>query len=276
VLVERPSWAPEDVDLDRPSVARVYDYYLGGTHNVAADRAFADAVLAGTPEVRTAAIGNRAFLHRAVRYLSDRGIRQFIDLGSGIPTAGNVHEILGETAQRGGAGSKVVYVDLDPVAVGHSRAILDGVPDAAVVAGDLRRPAEVLANPALRRVVDFREPVAVMLVAVLHFVSPDEHPEDIVAGYAAAAVPGSYIVISHAGMATGRALTEDEIKSYEAYRRSPTPVVLRGRDEVEALFGDLTIVEPGVVPAPLWRPDGPAEPIAEASMLVSAGIGRKD
>jgi hypothetical protein len=261
------------VDLDRPSIARVYDYYLGGTHNFAADRTFADAVLAATPEVRTAALGNRAFLHRAVRYLSDRGIRQFIDLGSGIPTAGTVHEILGETAPAGG---KVVYVDLDPVAVAHSRAILDGVADAGVVAGDLRKPAEVLANPALRRVVDFREPVAVLLVSVLHFVTPDEHPEDIVAGYAAAAVPGSYIVISHAGLATGRPLTAEEVTSYEAYKRSPTPVVLRGRDEVEALFGDLTLVEPGVVPAPLWRPDGPTDHIPEASMLVSAGIGRKD
>jgi hypothetical protein len=279
VLVERPSWAPEDVDLDRPSIARVYDYYLGGTHNVAADRAFADAILRATPEVRTAALGNRAFLYRAVRYLAGRGVRQFIDLGSGIPTAGTVHEILAEAApagSAGGTGGKVVYVDLDPVAVAHSRAILDGVPDAAVVAGDLRKPAEVLANPALRRVVDFREPVAIMLVSVLHFVTAEEHPEDIVAGYAAAAVPGSYVVISHAGLATGRALTADEVTSYEAYRRSPTPVVLRGRDEVEALFGDLTLVEPGVVPAPLWRPDGPTDHVPEASMLVSAGIGRKD
>jgi hypothetical protein len=272
VLVERPGWAPEDVDLDRPSIARVYDYYLGGSHNFAADRAFADAVLAATPEVRTIALGNRAFLRRAVRYLSGQGVRQFIDLGSGIPTAGNVHEVLRDRAP----GSKVVYVDLDPVAVAHSRAILDGVPDAAVVAGDLRRPAEVLANPALRGVVDFREPVAIMLVAVLHFVTPEEHPEDIVAGYAAAAVPGSYTVISHAGPVTGRALSDDEKKSYEAYRRSPTPVVLRSAPEVEALFGDLTIVEPGVVPAPQWRPDGPTDDIAEASMLLSAGIGRKD
>ena len=269
--MERPRWAPEDVDLDRPSIARVYDYYLGGTHNFAADRAFADAVLTVTPEVRTAAIGNRAFLHRAVRYLSERGIRQFIDLGSGIPTAGNVHEILDQTTRQ-----RVVYVDLDPVAVAHSRAILDGVPDAAVVAGDLRKPAEVLANPALRRVIDFREPVAIMLVAVLHFVTPEEQPEDIVAGYAAAAVPGSSVVISHAGKVTGRALTEDEITTYEAYRRSPIPVVLRDTDEVKALFGDLTLVEPGVVPAPLWRPDGPTDHIPEASMLVSAGIGRKD
>jgi hypothetical protein len=272
LLVERPSWAPEDVDLDRPSIARVYDYYLGGTHNFAADRTFAEAILTTTPEARPAAIGNRAFLSRAVRYLSERGIRQFIDLGSGIPTAGSVHEVLSKTA----TGNKVVYVDLDPVAVAHSRAILDGVPDAAVVAGDLRKPAEVLANPALRGVVDFREPVAIMLVAVLHFVTSEEHPEDIVAGYAAASVPGSYVAISHAGPVTGRALTDDETKSYEAYRNSPTPVVLRSASEVEALFGDLTIVEPGVVPAPRWRPDGPTDDTPEASMLVSAGIGRKD
>jgi hypothetical protein len=271
-VVERPSWAPEDVDLDRPSIARVYDYFLGGTHNFAADRAFADAVLESTPEVRAAAQGNRAYLRRAVRYLSGQGIRQFIDLGSGIPTAGNVHEIVQVTAP----GSRVVYVDHDPVAVAHSRAILNGVPDAAVVAGDLRKPAEVLASSALRAVVDFREPVAVMLVAVLHFMAPEEHPEDIVAGYAAASVPGSYIAISHAGPVSGRPLTELEQQAYEAYRRSATPVILRSSQEVETLLGDLTIVEPGVVPAPLWRPDGPVEDIPEGAMLVSAGIGRKD
>jgi len=272
VLVERPSWAPEDVDLDRPSIARVYDYYLGGTHNFAADRAFAQAVLESMPDLRAAVHGNRAFLRRAVRYLSGQGVRQFIDLGSGIPTAGNVHEIVQVTAP----GSRVVYVDNDPVAVAHSRAILDGVPNAAVVAADLRRPAEVLASPALRAVVDFREPVAVMMVAVLHFVTPEEHPEDVVAGYAAAAVPGSYIAISHAGPASGRPLTDEERGAYEAYRRSPTPVVLRDSRDVEELLGDLTIVEPGVVPAPLWRPDGPTDDLPGASMLVSAGIGRKD
>jgi hypothetical protein len=270
--VERPSWAPEDVDLDRPSVARVYDYYLGGSHNFAADRAFAEQILQSTPAVRLAAQDNRDFLRRAVQYLVAQGVRQFIDLGSGIPTAGNVHQIVQAVAP----GSKVVYVDLDPVAVAHSRALLNDVPDAAVISGDLRKPAEVLSNPALRAVIDFREPVAIMLVAVLHFVTDEEHPAEIVAGYAAATVPGSYLAISHAGHNSERELTAAERASLETYRKSPMPVILRSSTQVRALFGDLTIVEPGVVPAPLWRPDGPTDDVPEESMLVSAAIGRKD
>ena len=265
--MQRPGWAPEDVDLDRPSVARVYDYYLGGTHNLPADRAFADQVLAAMPHARTAALENRAFLRRAVEYLLARGVRQFVDLGSGIPTAGNVHEITR------GHGAKVVYVDLDPVAVAHSRAILTGVEGTAVVAGDLRKPADVLATSALRSTIDFREPVAIMLVSVLHFVTDEERPIDIVAGYAAAMVPGSYIVISHAGP-TRRDLTDGEQEALEVYRRSPTPLALRSADQVEELLGDLTIVEPGVVSAARWRPssdDGGVE-----SRVFSAAVGRKD
>src|SRR5258706_346411 len=172
-MLSTPACA-ENLDFDRPSVARVYDYSLGGSHNFAADRAFAEQVLESMPHARTAAYENRAFLRRAVTYLGKQGIRQFIDLGSGIPTAGNVHELAP-------AGSKVVYVDLDPVAVAHSRAILEGVANTAVINGDLRKPADVLAHPMLRAVIDFREPIAFMLVAVLHFVTDEERPVEIVA-----------------------------------------------------------------------------------------------
>jgi hypothetical protein len=272
--VERPSWAPEDVDLERPSVARVYDYYLGGSHNFAADRVFAEQVLQLVPQARTGAQENRAFLRRAVRYLCQHGVRQFIDLGSGIPTVGNVHEI----AQKFDPGAKVVYVDIDPVAVAHSRAILADQPQAIVVAGDLRKPADVLANAALRQLVDFREPVAFMLVAVLHFVPDSEHPMDIVAGYAAAGVPGSYVVISHGGRITGRPMTPSEEAVVKLYERSPSPLTLRSAEEVTDLFGDLTIVEPGVVPTVLWQPDPDfaGTPPGEELTTDSAGIGRKD
>jgi hypothetical protein len=252
----------------------VYDYYLGGSHNFAADRAFGEQVLRLAPEARTGAQENRAFLRRAVRYLCERGIRQFIDLGSGIPTVGNVHEI----AQQHDPSAKVVYVDIDPVAVAHSRAILADRPGTAVVAGDLRKPADVLANAALRQLIDFREPIAFMLVAVLHFVPDEEHPEDIVAGYAAPGVPGSHVVISHGGRIVGRPMTPSEEAVLAMYKRSPSPLTLRSPDEVTTLFGDLTIVEPGVVPPIRWRPDPgiTGAPPGEPATPDCAGVGRKD
>src|SRR5689334_7014330 len=156
--MDRPSWAPEDVDLDRPSVARVYDYLLGASHNFAVDREFARRVLAAMPDVTRVAHENRAFLRRAVRYLCDAGVRQFIDLGSGIPTVGNVHDV----AQAVDPAATVVYVDLDPVAYAHSRAILADNPHATVIRGDLRRPAELLADEEVRARLDFDRPVGVL------------------------------------------------------------------------------------------------------------------
>ncbi|NJC70893.1 hypothetical protein HC031_14380 [Planosporangium thailandense] len=255
--MERPTWAPDDVNAQRPSVARVYDYYLGGSHNFAVDREFAEEVMRAAPDARMAAQQNRAFLRRAVRYLCDLGIRQFIDLGSGIPTVGNVHEV----AQAVDPTAKVVYVDLDPVAYAHSRAILVRNPHATVVRADLRRPAEVLGDPLLRSHIDFDRPVGLLMVAVLHFVPDEEHPADIVAGYAAALAPGSHVVVSHA--ATDE-LDEGKDRALNLYRRSSTSVVLRTAEEVAALFGPLTLVEPGVVSLSRWRPDtsdeaGPAE-----------------
>jgi SAM-dependent methyltransferase len=269
--VDRPSWAPADVDLDRPSVARVYDYYLGGSHNFAADRAFGEQVMRAMPSVTALARSNRAFLRRAVRELAGQGVRQFLDLGSGIPTVGNVHEVL---ADAGFGDSRVVYVDHDPVAVAHSRAILAGVPGTAVVAGDLRFPAEVLAQPQVQGLLDLTRPVAFLLVAVLHFVADEQRPADIVAGYAAAGVPGSHVVLSHAGI--DRPLTPAEEDAYEMYRKSPTPVFLRTRDQVEKLLGGLTVLEPGVVATHQWRPDGDEHPPADGDAIGSAVVARKD
>jgi hypothetical protein len=249
--VDRPTWAPEDVDVERPSVARVYDYYLGGSHNFAVDRAFAQQVQRAMPDITTIAQENRAFLRRAVRHLCGLGIRQFIDLGSGIPTVGNVHEV----AQSVDPTAKVVYVDIDPVAYAHSRAILAGNPHATVVRGDLRQPAEVLADPQVRGHIDFDQPVGVLLVAVLHFVPDEQRPADIVAGYAGAIAPGSHVVLSHLS-------TEGMEQSAEAlslYRRSSTPVITRSAAEVGALLGGLGLVEPGIVGPALWRPESSDE-----------------
>ena len=160
------------LDIERPSAARMYDYYLGGSHNFAVDRAAADAVLAVIPDVPVGAQANRAFLRRAVRYLVEAGVTQFIDIGSGIPTLGNVHEI----AQQADPRTRVVYVDTDPVAVAHSRLILGGNERATVIHEDLRRPGEILEHPDVRQLIDFDQPVALMLVAVLHFVSDAAEP----------------------------------------------------------------------------------------------------
>jgi hypothetical protein len=254
------------VDLDRPSVARVYDYYLGGSHNFAADRAFGEQVLKIMPAVAPLARSNRAFLRRAVTTLAEQGVRQFLDLGSGIPTVGNVHELV--------PGGKVVYVDHDPVAVAHSRAILADVPGTAVVAADLRDPAGVLATPQVQGLLDFSQPIAFLLVAVLHFVPDDEQPADIVRGYAEAGVPGSHVVLSHAGL--DRPLTPAEDAAWELYRNSPTPLILRNRDEVAKLLGDLTLLEPGVVATHDWRPDAGTETIPDGEALGCAAVARKD
>ncbi|MET7421765.1 SAM-dependent methyltransferase [Dactylosporangium sp. NPDC005555] len=264
--MERPSWAPADVDLDRPSVARVYDYYLGGSHNFAADRAFAEQILKVMPAVAALTRSNRAFLRRAVSVLAAQGVRQFIDLGSGIPTVGNVHELV--------PGGKVVYVDHDPVAVAHSRAILADVPGTAVVAADLRAPADVLATPQVQELLDFSEPIAFVLAAVLHFVPDEERPADIVGGYAAAGAPGSYVVLSHAGL--DRPLTPAEDEAWEIYRKSPTPLILRSRDEVARLLGDLTVLEPGVVATHEWRPVPDDETPPDGNAIGSAAVARKD
>ncbi|GAB3870610.1 SAM-dependent methyltransferase [Dactylosporangium cerinum] len=264
--MERPSWAPADVDLDQPSVARVYDYYLGGSHNFAADRAFAEQILKVMPAVAPLTRSNRAFLRRAVTMLAGLGIQQFIDLGSGIPTVGNVHELV--------PGGKVVYVDHDPVAVAHSRAILADVPGTAVVAADLRAPADVLAAPQVQGLLDFTQPIAFLLAAVLHFVPDEERPADIVAGYAAAGVPGSHIVLSHAGL--DRPLTPAEEAAKEMYRKSPTPLILRSSQEVAKLLGDLTILEPGVVATYDWRPDPGAETAPDGDAIGCAAVARKD
>jgi|SRR4051812_4235416 hypothetical protein len=246
--MERPSWAPEDVDVDRPSVARVYDYYLGGSHNFAADREFAEQILKLVPETPLLAQENRAFLRRAVRYLTSVGVRQFIDLGSGIPTAGTVHEV----AQAEDPDATVVYVDIDPVAYAHSRAILADNPQATVIRADLRKPADVLADPQVSAHIDFDRPVGILLVSVLHFVPDSDGPADIVAGYAAAAAPGSHVVISHA---TDDGMTEAGSEVVRLYNESSRSVITRRGEDVTRLLGTLAPVEPGVVQLPRWRPE---------------------
>jgi len=268
-MQERPSWAPASVDLDRPNAARVYDYFLGGACNFEQDRVFAEKVLAIMPEAREASRLNRAFLRRAVRFCVTNGIDQFLDLGSGIPTAGNVHEI----AQQASADTKVVYVDLEPVAVTHSELLLADNVNAGIVHADLCDVDTVLGSPITRDLIDFSRPVAVMLVSVLHFVPPEAGAQAAVARYVEMMAPGSFLAISH-GTADPR--SEKTGETSQLYKRSTTPGVNRSRAEIEAFFAGTELVEPGLVWTPQWHPDSP-EDVGEhpEESIVLAGVGRK-
>lgn len=265
--VERPSWVSGDVDLERPSVARVYDYYLGGSHNFAVDREFAEKVLQAMPDVPRLARENRGFLSRAVRDLCAEGLDQFVDLGSGIPTEGNVHEV----AQAINPEAKVVYVDWDPVATAHGQAILAGNDRTRVIRADLREPEAVFADPLLGEIIDLSRPTVVLLIAVLHFVPDDQKPIELINRIAGQLAPGSYLAISHASDQQPSQLRQ----AAALYTQTASPVTTRSQAEIEALFGDMSIVEPGVVPMPLWRPDFPDEVGPEAHTYPGyAGVAR--
>jgi hypothetical protein len=264
-------WDPTGVDVEIPSAARIYDYALGGAHNFAADRAAADALFRAMPEGQgqLVARSNRAFLQRAVRYCCAQGVAQFLDLGSGIPTVGNVHEV----AQQVDPASRVVYVDNEPIAVEHTLDLLGGAPNAAVVQADLRDPDAVLGAPETRRLLDFDRPVAVMMVAVLHYVSVDDDVAGIVRRYVSALAPGSFFVVSHT--------TEDPRPEVAAaikavFDATATPVTHRTREEVAALFDGLELVEPGVVWTPQWRPTDDGEPLHDHPewSVTFAAVGR--
>jgi SAM-dependent methyltransferase len=246
--VERPTWAPGEIDLERPSAARMYDYYLGGSHNFEIDRTTAQEAMRAMPELPLIMQANRAFLRRVVRFLVEEGVTQFIDIGSGIPTVGNVHEVVHDIDPS----RKVVYVDIDPIAVAHSRAILADNPNATIVQADFLQPDLLLRDRGLRRLIDLDRPVAVLLNALLHFVSDAQGPDAILARYRDAIAPGSYLSISHAadtGVHKGAGEAE------EIYKRTPTPLHYRTREEVVGLLKGWEPVDPGVVLLPLWRPD---------------------
>jgi SAM-dependent methyltransferase len=253
VGVSNPSWAPEGVSLDRPSVARMYDFFLGGYHNFAIDRAVAEQVVAAHPDFPLIMRANRAFLRRAVTFLAAQGIDQFLDLGSGIPTVGNVHEV----AQAINPDARVVYVDIDPVAVAHSRAILAGNPNVAAIQADARRPEQIVADPEVRRLLDFDRPLAVLVLAFLHFLQDDAEAEALMRGLRDALAPGSYLVISHASYDDMPADVRERLEGL--YARTPTPVRSRTREQIADFFSGFELVEPGLVHVPAWRPEGPGD-----------------
>ncbi|MBB5896899.1 SAM-dependent methyltransferase [Kutzneria kofuensis] len=242
------SWTPAEVDPDVPSAARIYDYLLGGSHNFGPDRELADKLLAVQPNVADIARRNRAFLRRAVLFMAAAGIRQFLDLGSGIPTAGNVHEI----AQQAAPGSRVVYVDYEGIAVAHSELLLAGNENAAVVQRDVTRPDEVLAADGTRRLIDFSRPVGLLAVTIGHYLPPATDPVGVFARYRDAVAPGSHLALSH--------LTDDFAGLHgdaivETMRSTQNNVFPRTRARVLELFGDFALVAPGLVTTSGWRPD---------------------
>jgi hypothetical protein len=247
----------------------VYDYYLGGSHNFEVDRQMAEEAIRLWPELPRLIRSNRAFLRRAVTFLAGQGIDQFLDIGSGIPTVGNVHEVARRVAPR----ARVLYVDRDPVAVAHSRAILAGDPNTRVLQADLRRPAEILDHPDLAATLDLTRPVALLLVAVLHFVPDADGPEEAVHTLRQPLARGSYLVLSHASP-SGTA--EKAATHQELYQRTPTPMTMRTEEQIERFFEGFELVPPGLVPLARWRPDEDAAVgLSDSEMAGHAGVGRK-
>lgn len=235
--------------IEKPNAARMYDYFLGGFHNFAIDRVAAQRVQAIYPDVARVMAVNRAFLRRAVRFLLAQGIDQFLDIGAGIATVGSVHEV----AHGANPDAHVVYVDSDPVAVEHTRALLGDTPTVTVVEADARDIGAILTHPDVRRLLDCSRPVGVLLIALLHFIVDDDEAYGLVRALCNALAPGSYLAIAHGTLddvpeEVGRQLAQ-------LYTGTTHPTHARSREAIAAFFAGLTMVEPGVVLAPLWRPE---------------------
>jgi hypothetical protein len=260
----------DKVDTSTPNVARMYDYYLGGKDNFAVDREAAQKVLALVPALRRSVVENRRFLRRAVTFLAaEAGVGQFLDIGTGLPTQGTVHEVANEVRPD----ARTVYVDYDPVVVSHGKALLTEKNRSVMIRGDLRKPAEILGDPAVRSHLDFGQPVAITLLAVLQFLSDADDPAAVVATLRDAVVPGSYLVISH----VSGDVIPDKAAMREAravYERADARIWPRGRDAITRFFDGFELVEPGLVRGPQWRPQLSEVP-APASSTGLVGVGRK-
>ncbi len=263
--------APE-IDTSRPHAARMYDYFIGGKNHFAADRETAAEVLRKSPSVRIAARENRAFLGRAVRYLAgEAGIRQFLDIGTGLPTTENVHEV----AQAAAPSSRVVYADNDPLVLAHARALLTSSPEgrAAYIHADLRDPSSILSSATVREVLDFSQPVALMLVAILHFFPDEYEPAKVIATLLDALPPGSYLAASHLTTEHDPAATG---AGQRTMRGAGIAMQKRDADEFARLaFSGLELVPPGVVLVSEWRPEDSGPRPLPAEVNCYGGVARK-
>jgi SAM-dependent methyltransferase len=261
---------PPEINTNVPQSARVYDYWLGGKDHFPADRAVGDAIAEALPSIRTQVRAQRAFLGRAVRYLTgEAGIRQFLDIGTGIPSAGNVHDVAQEIAPS----SRVLYVDNDPIVLVHARALMAGTPEGRVafIQADLRRPDAILADPALAATLDLGRPVGLVLVGIMHHLRDGDDPRGIVATLVDALAPGSYLVLSQstpdfdpAAMAALAAASE----------QGGIANVPRSLADTEPFFAGLELVDPGLVPMATWRPD-PGVDQDPRSVYAYGGVARK-
>jgi hypothetical protein len=270
------SRVPSGIDVNTPNVARMWDFQLGGKDNFAADRAAAENVneamrRVNAPDGRVVAKENRAFLQRAVRYLAGEAqIKQFLDIGAGLPTQGNVHQAAHEVAPD----ARVVYVDYDPVVVVHGQALLTGTDKTTVMLADLRQPEKILDDPELRRILDLGQPVALLLVAVLHLLTDDDDPIGIVTQLRDTLTPGSYLVVTHATRQTHPNAANALADQFKRLRVT-TPIVPRSREEILRFFDGFELVEPGLVFPKLWHAEAPTTQADAGSAWMFAGVGRK-
>lgn len=263
-------WVADGTDITTPNPARMYDYFLGGHHNFQVDRKAAAQVLQVNPLATKIAHANRAFLRRAVRFMLDEGIDQFLDIGSGIPTTGNVHEI----AQQHNPDACIVYVDIDPVAVEHSQAILQDNANATVIQADARQPGAILNHSRTQRMLDFTRPVGLLLVGMLYFIADDASIYRLTRDFYRALPPGSLIAISHL---TDEHISPEAENALKVYKRSSSPVRVRSRAQIATIFGELELVKPGITWLPEWRPEGKQEQLFDRpeDSMGYAGVGRK-
>lgn len=266
----KPGWVTEGIDLDRPNPARIYDYLLGGHHNFAVDRAAAEKLLEHFPVAKEGAVAQRAFLRRVIGMVTSEGVDQFLDIGSGLPTVGNVHDL----ARAAIPEARVVYVDVDPVVIAHSAEMLRDDPLATIVEGDVRYPEAILEHPEVGEILDFERPVSLTMTSMLHFVEDDAAAFGATRTLISSLASGSYVTISHCMI---QEHTEDLINSaIESYRRAANTKA-RWREDIKRFFNGLEIVEPGLVPGPEWRPEHSEDLLLEDAGLINVlvGVGRK-
>lgn len=271
-MVDHPQsgWAPASTDIELPSPARMYDYFLGGSHNFAADRELAARYMQVLPDMPEIARANRRYLVRAVRTLADAGVDQYLDLGSGLPTQGCTHE----TARRIIPDARVVYVDVDPVTVEFGKALLSATSGVEILHADLRAPAAVLDSAEVADCLDLSRPVGVLMVAMLHFVRDDDDPAALVRAYQHASAPGSYLVVSHATNDYHPATMREAATVYSAATHGMN---FRSRTQIAELLSDYELLEPGLVDVIRWRPDDDHDPfggdVTRYNLL--AAVGKK-
>jgi hypothetical protein len=268
--VTQNGFRADQIDTSRPHPARIYDYLLGGKDNYEVDRDAGDRLAQVAPEARPGVRANRAFMNRAVRYVVGEGVRQILDVGTGLPTSPNVHEVAAETA----SDVRIAYVDNDPIVNTHANILLNRSNETSIVLADLREPEVILEHPDVRRVIDFDQPVALLLIAILHFIRDEEEPYRIVRTLCDALPAGSFLVLSHvtADYYGDRGKAEATKKVYE---QATATANLRNKSEVEAFFTGLELVEPGLVQVPFWRPDGPV-PEGSSGIGFYGGVARKN